>query len=164
MSKVVGVVVTAVAGGLIGLGLKIPAGALIGAMVAVAVAKVTGVTSGELGTPYLIMAQIVLGAIIGSEFDGETLRVLKTAWASGLIIVTSLSLGSLAIGWVVAKITGLDLPTALFSSMPGGMSQITAAAEGMGADARLVATFHLVRLVVITAVVPFIAKWLTRGG
>jgi membrane AbrB-like protein len=162
MPRVLVVLLIAAVGGLVGLRLRIPSGALIGAMVTVAVANVAGVTSDELGTPYLIVAQIILGAIIGSKFDQETVRQLGAAWVSSLIVMVCLIMSSLGIGWVAAKIGGLDLLTAIFSSMPGGLSQITAAAEGMGVDARLVATVHLVRITVIAILVPLLASWLAK--
>ena len=66
--NIISTLLIAAAGGLIGIRLKIPAGALIGAMLAVAAFKI-GTGKGELPITFRLGAQIVVGGMIGLDLS-----------------------------------------------------------------------------------------------
>ncbi len=153
--------IVAFAGGLIGLKLKIPAGALIGAMIAVAALKI-GSGRGDLPYSFRIMAQIFVGGMLGLNFSMETINGLKNLIFPAMIVVVGLTLFSVILGFTLSKLTGLDLTTALFSVSPGGLTDMTLISGAYGADTPTVALLHLMRLLTVITVLPTIIGALMR--
>ncbi len=161
MEKIVYTLLVAMVGGVIGIKLKIPAGALVGAMIAVAIYNInTG--EGEIPSHFKIIAQIVVGGMIGLNFDMETVKGLKDLIFPALILVTGLTIFSLTLGFIISKVTGVDLITSLFSSSPGGLTDMTLISEEYGAETPTVALLHLMRLVTVITVMPLAIKLFTK--
>ncbi len=161
MEKVFITLITAGAGGLIGLKLKIPAGALIGAMVAV---SVFNIFSGNARIPSELkfIAQVILGGIIGMSINMEAVKGLKTVIVPGLILVAVLFVFSVIAGLIIAKTTGIDLYTALFSCSPGGLSEMTIIADSYGADLSKVVLIHIIRIMSVILFFPVITAFLAK--
>jgi len=153
--------IVAFIGGMVGLKLKIPAGALVGAMIAVALVKI-GSGRGELPYNFRIMAQIVVGGMLGLNFTMETVTGLKNLIVPAMIVVIGLTLFSVILGFVLSKLTGMDLTTALFSVSPGGLTDMTLISGAYGADTPTVALLHLMRLLTVITVLPTIIGALMR--
>ena len=64
------------------------------------------------------------------------------------------ALMGLSLGLILYLITPIDLLTALLSSMPGGAASISAIAGDLGADLRVVASIHLIRLMFLSLLMP----------
>jgi membrane AbrB-like protein len=147
-------------GGLLGLWLRLPAGALMGSMLAVAALGLTGWLPGETIPPTLKdLAKILIGTVVGSTVTVGTLQALREAAMPALVLTGVLVAAALAGGWVLSLVTKVDIATALFATAPGGSAEMTAAAESMGADARLVAALQTIRVVVVIVVVPALLAW-----
>lgn len=104
--KVMDVVVTlalAVAGGVVGIKLKLPAGGLVGAMVAVAAAQVFGLRFATLpaGTSYVL--QIMVGMMIGLGITREVALEMKQMAVPGLLLVACMIIAGISIGFLVYK-------------------------------------------------------------
>ncbi len=157
MEKILYTLVIAMVGGILGIKLKIPAGALIGAMIAVAIYNInTG--KGDIPPNFKLLAQIVVGGMIGLNFTMETVQGLKELLIPGLILVLGLTIFSLTLGFTISKLTGVDMITALFSTSPGGLTDMTLISEAYGAETPKVALFHLMRLVTVITVMPMAIK------
>ena len=161
MEKTLITLIIAAAGGLIGLKLKIPAGALIGAIVAVAAYNIF---TGKAGIPVnlKIAAQIILGGVIGLSINMEAVRGLKTVIVPGLILVAVLFVFSIIAGFIISKTTGMDLYTALFSCSPGGLSEMSIIADSYGADISKVVLVHLIRILSVILFFPIITVFLAK--
>ncbi len=151
----------AAVGGIIGLKLKIPAGALVGAMLAVASVKIFS-GRGELPYTFRIMAQIVVGGMLGLNFSMDTIHGLKNLMFPAIIVVIGLTLFSVVLGFTLSKLTGMDLTTALFSVSPGGLTDMTLISGAYGADTPTVALLHLMRLLTVITILPTIIGALMR--
>ncbi len=161
MDKIIYTLLVAGIGGIIGIKLKIPAGALIGAMISVAIYNiVTG--KGDIPINMKILAQIVVGGMIGLNFKMETLYELKNLIVPALILVFGLTFFSICLGFIISKFTGLDLVTALFSTSPGGITDMTLIANEYGAETPKVALMHLMRLITVITVLPIVINLLAR--
>ncbi|MEW9093782.1 MAG: AbrB family transcriptional regulator [Clostridiaceae bacterium] len=157
MEKIIYTLVIALIGGYIGIKAKIPAGALVGAMVSVAIYNIyTG--KGEIPYNFKLLSQIVVGGMIGLNFTMDSVKQLKNLIFPAIILVVGLTLFSLILGFIIHKITGLDLITSLFSSAPGGITDMTLISEAYGADISKVALLHLMRLVTVITVMPIAIK------
>lgn len=110
-------------------------------------------------------AQITIGLTVGLSFSLETLTSLGVhlpAVLGVLIATTALSLG---MGALIARWTSVDRATGFLGTVPGAASAMVAAADQLGADARMVAVLQYVRLLFIIIVAPTaIAAWADRSS
>lgn len=160
MLKILETVLIAFIGGIIGYKIKIPAGGLIGAMISVGIYNYI---SGEAYIPikYKLYAQIVIGGIIGLNFTRDTIKELQEIALPIIISVCSMVFICIVIGFIIFKVTNIDLATALFCMAPGGITDIALAAQDMGAVTSTVIVFHFARLVLVISFMPTIIKVLS---
>ncbi|MFZ5558532.1 MAG: AbrB family transcriptional regulator [Pseudomonadota bacterium] len=98
--------------------------------------------------------QLVIGVALGLYF---TPAVGQEVLATGAWMVL---LGALAIGigyvcaWVLSRLSGIDLGTAFFASVPGGASEMAVLAERHGASIPHVAVAHSLRILLVVVIVP----------
>lgn len=147
-------------GGVIGVKLKIPAGAMIGSMISVGIYNVF-ISKGYVPSNFKTIAQIVIGCIIGLNFTMDSILGLKKLIIPSIILVIGLTFLSIILGLILHKTTGLDLPTALFSSAPGGLTDMVIMSESFGAQTHIVALLHLTRLTTVLTVLPIVIRFIT---
>ena len=161
MEKIIITFALAAAGGLAGNRLGLPAGTLMGAMLAVAVYNI--ITGSAVIPPQMkIFAQIILGGIIGTGLNLEVLKGFKEVLLPVMVFVTLLFAFSIISALIISKITGMDIITALFSCSPGGLSEMTIIAYSYNANVPVVALIHLSRIVSVVLFYPFLAKLFIR--
>lgn len=149
------------AGALTGHFLRLPFGALLGALVSVGAFELgTGMELG-LHPSWQLVAQVLIGATIGAQLRPEALRAFRRIIGPGLAAVLLTVLAGVGLGWLLVVLTDVDPRTALFGLMPGGVGEMTAAAAALGGEASLVALMHLARLLVVIAVLPVLLRYLT---
>ena len=101
-----------------------------------------------------LIAIVFLSVSIGSKITLETILLLrKVILPAGCIIITLVTLG-LVLGVLLHRLTAIDLNTALLSSVPGGAASLTAIADELGADMRIVGSLHLYRLILLAVLTP----------
>ena len=134
--------------------LRLPAAYLIGGMLVSVIAHVTGLVSGVMNYWLAAAAFVSLGGLIGSRFSGVTWAQLRHAFGAG-ILVTVLGV-VLAGGFAVIAhwITGMDLIAILIAFAPGGLETMAAMSVIRGIDPTFVASHHVARLLMLTAIVP----------
>ncbi|WZL71905.1 AbrB family transcriptional regulator [Clostridiaceae bacterium 35-E11] len=157
MEKIIYTLIVAGIGGMIGIKLKIPAGALVGAMVFVAIYNIWS-GKGYIPTNFKLVAQIMVGGMLGLNFTMETIHGLKAMLIPAVIMVLGLMVLNLLLGFLLYKTTGLNLITALFSSAPGGLTEMVLTSEAYGADTSKVALLHLMRLISVITILPLVIK------
>lgn len=135
--------------------LGVPAGSLLGAMLASATLHATGVVHGRFPQPLLIFGFVATGAVIGARFRGTTLatiaRTMPGAIASVLIALV-ISAGIAAFGaWV------LDAPFGQIwlAYAPGGVEAMSAMALVLNLEPAFVGGHHLLRIIGLSFVSPF---------
>ncbi len=104
------------------------------------------------------VSQALIGVSIGSKFAGSDLKSLsKTALVS---IGTTLVLSAIAILFakVASQVTGLEFSLLLLTFSPGGITEMTLTALGLGLDSSFVACHHLLRISFIILFTPFAFK------
>ena len=140
--------------------LRVPAGALLGAMIAVAAVNMTPATVTSLPGWAKFAAFTALGWAIGQGITSEVLRALVDK--AGLIAVTvgSLLLFGAMLAMFAVRLGLLDPATAYLATSPGGLSQMTALSAAVGADAAVVATLHTFRILATVFIAPLILRLL----
>lgn len=160
MEKVIYTLVVGTIGGYFGIKFKIPAGAMIGAMTFVAIYNIF-TSAGQVPDNFKIVAQIVIGSMIGLNFTMDSVSGLKNLIIPSIVLVLGLTALSIILGFIIHKVTGLDLPTALFSSAPGGITDMVIMSESFGAKTHIVALLHLIRLTTVLTILPIVIKFFT---
>lgn len=155
----------AIVGGLAAQHFRVPGGVMLGSMLAVAAyALLSSEAPTPLPAPLVTGAQIVLGALLGIGFTIGTLRQIQTMLLPSLLALVLLLVLSYGLGLLLARLSGVDTPTALFSLAPGGMNYIAATAEATGANGGIVAVIHLLRIIMTIVLVPLTIHWLPLNG
>jgi membrane AbrB-like protein len=150
-------VFSAYVGGLIFSLLHWPIPWLLGPMTAVLIVSQFGIT--KLNWPIAIrnMGLIIVGYSIGITFTKDTLVTMFSKLPSMAFMTIFLLMVCAGMAYIISLITSINFPTALTSSIPGGLSQIiTFAEETKGIDITTVTFFQVTRLIVIIFFVPIL--------
>ena len=148
-------------GGVLGAKLKIPAGALIGAMVTIIVFKMTMKMHWEMPKGFMFALQIFVGIAVGTTFQPEMLQVMKKIALPVIISCVVLVGTGVMMAIIFARIGLLDMGTAYIGTSPGAMSALIVLALDSGAQPMLVVCFHFVRVVFVLLTAPLIFKWIS---
>lgn len=141
---------------------RLPAAAMMGAMLSSGLAAVAGWGLPEAPAGANLILQIVLGLFIGVRVTRETRSLLSgIAPVALLASVWWLSL-PLGLGWIVTRWFGLDLSTSLLGTVPGGIAEMSLLALSLNADAALVALMQFFRLAAVLVGMPFLSVWINR--
>ncbi|MEW5720186.1 MAG: AbrB family transcriptional regulator [Chloroflexota bacterium] len=145
-------------GWLVAARLNVPAPAMLGSMILVALATMLGAPSSNFPHWSRVLVQTVIGGYLGLKIDRTTIACTRTLLIPIAISTVWFIAATLLIGYVMARWTTLDLYTALLAVTPGGVAEMTVIAMAVGADAALVATIQVVRLIVSNVAIPMFAR------
>lgn len=149
-------------GGYLGTKLKIPAGALIGALLAVICFKLISRVDWNVPRTFTFVLQVFLGIMVGASFQPGMLKVMGRVFFP-VITSTLLLVGTgLLLSMVFTRMGLLDMGTAYLATSPGAMSALLVVALDSGKDAAVITSFHFFRVVFIILTMPLIYKYLFR--
>lgn len=149
------------AGGLLFQSLGMPAGWVSGGLLAVAIASLAGFDS-DVPPPIRPPVYLVLGLYAGGGVSQQTLHQMQTWPLSFAILGVSLAGVISSSYWWLHLRCGWDRNAALLSSLPGALSFVMAAAEGLKADLKKVAITQSLRLLILVEGIPLVAIVLGR--
>ena len=152
----------AFAGGYVGVKLKIPAGALLGALVATVAIRFLGAKAREIPDIFSFIAQVLIGLIIGAGVTLELFDHLAKCWIPLVISVVFLVFIGFVSAFLIYRMGYLDFPTSFLGTSPGAMSAIVIMGMEYGANAAIVALFHFLRIVVILLTAPIILYFMGK--
>ncbi len=144
--------------------LPIPAGVLIGTLAMVGAGSVLGSTLLGLPQPPVPSwingtLQIMLGMLVGFRMSREELRSGVRALVPASLLSIILISTTIITALIVARLTYVDLVTALFATAPGGLTEMSVVSLGFGADGAAVTTVQLVRVLLALAIIDILLKW-----
>ena len=149
-------------GGYLGMKLKIPAGALIGSLLAVICFKLISRVDWNVPKTFTFVLQVFLGIMVGASFQTDMLKVMGRVFFP-VITSTLLLVGTgLLISMVFTRMGLLDMGTAYLATSPGAMSALLVVALDSGKDAAVITCFHFFRVVFIILTMPLIYRYLFR--
>lgn len=108
------------------------------------------------------VTRVLSGIMIGLRINREDTKMLKTVWKPLLFLSFGMIFYSTFLAYILSTFTQIDLTTALFACVPGGMADISLMAEDYGADMPQVALVQLLRLVCLMFFYPFLATNLAK--
>jgi uncharacterized protein len=148
----------ATAGGALFALLHVPLPWTLGAMAA---AGAWAVFRGEGRLPELITRGVrpVIGLLAGSAMSPSAVATLPRLWPV-LAMVIAYTLATTVIGYFFyRRIWRYDPATALFSSAPGGLAELTLFGGTVGADLPTLVLSHATRVIIVVSALPFILQY-----
>ena len=136
----------------------IPLAWFLGPMLATSIASLFGL---NIKMPKLVLSTILilLGLYIGNYIDKSLFSQMhQWAWTS-LIMLIYIIISVLIVSKYLQKFSKYERKTSIFSAAPGALGPLMILAEDeKKADLSQVATSHLIRLIIIITVFPFIVN------
>ena len=129
--------------------LRVPNCWFLGSIMTIAVIAAFGLVEGRVPPGILIVAQVIIGTSIGTQYRHEFLtRLVRLLLASFVIVPFSLlALGLL--GVLYAMVLALPLPTMVLSLAPAGIAEMALTGKVLGLDAAMITVFHMGRILVV---------------
>jgi len=144
-------------GGIIAKKIKVPAGGIIGSMLAVALFNV--LTGDALFFRELrVFVQMIMGIVIGSQIKKKDVLALRSLIKPTGILLICLFLMNLLTGYAMYRFSDLDFATCLFAAAPGGVSDMPIIGADFGGDPGYIAILQLVRLIAVFMFMPAIFR------
>ena len=134
---------------------NIPLAWMIGPMIAVSIAALNGF---KIFMPKLALSSIliILGLHIGNYIDQNLLnQMVNWIWTT-IIMLGYIIVSILIVSKYLQKFSGYKEKTSIFSAAPGALGPLMILAEYEKSDLSQVATAHLIRLIIIITIFPFI--------
>lgn len=152
----------AVLGTWLGGKLRLPAPGLLGPMALSGIAHLTGLTHSSPPGLLVVLAQVVLGTLMGCRFKGAKPSLVAhtlALTAGGTMITMALSLG---FAMLLHDAFGQTMEQVLLAYAPGGLTEMSLVALAMKAEVAYISLHHLVRIVILIAIAPSILTRVAR--
>jgi membrane AbrB-like protein len=130
----------------------------LGSLLTMAALGALNLIPGRVPDSLLLVAQVVIGVSIGTQFKHEFLtRLLRLLLAS--LVTVPFALIMLALAAMAFSIAlGLPATTLVLSLAPAGIAEMALTGKVLGLDAALVTGFQIVRIIIVLSV----AAWVSR--
>jgi uncharacterized protein len=151
-------IVVGLVGGVIGHKLKVPAGALVGAMVFVIAAKLILKSNWASPDYFNFGIQVVLGVLVGASFHPTMMQTLHKMIIPIVLSSVWLVAAGLLISVVFVKLGLLDIGTGYLGTSPGAMSVLLVMALDSQLNVALITCFHLFRVIFVILTAPLLLK------
>ena len=134
---------------------RIPLAWMLGPMLVISVAALMGL---KVVMPKLALSSIliILGLHIGNYIDQNLIsQMINWIWTT-IIMFFYILFSIIIVSKYLQKFSGYNQKTSIFSASPGAIGPLMILAEYEKSDLSQVATAHLIRLILIITVFPFI--------
>lgn len=148
-----------------GLRYKLPAGALVGSMIAVIIFNVM-FDIAWMPQELKFYTQIATGAYVGAKITRQDAMDLRRITKPALILSAVMLVFTVSVGWTICRISRLAVPTALFAMAPAGIADMTLAAMDFPeAEPSVVALIQTLRVIfTILLLPPIIRRFAEKQG
>ncbi|MGF1476855.1 MAG: AbrB family transcriptional regulator [Geminicoccaceae bacterium] len=130
-------------------------GALVGPMVISALAHMTGFVEGAPPFVIVALAQVVIGASIGSRFAAMPLGQVLAAIAHGLVLTLIMLVLAALFAAIALTLIDRSWLVLILTFMPGGVAEMGLVALALGTDPAFVSVHHLIRIALVVTCAPF---------
>lgn len=160
MIKWLSILILGLLGGTVGFIINFPLAVLLGALFFVGTVQIltNRLSQFSIGTKKVI--QCIIGGSIGLTFTTTTFSELSSIWNIAIIVPLLQIIFSIFLTFILYKLFKIDIVTAICSSAPAGMSEITIISEEYGAEMPIVILIHTVRVITIVIGVPIIVNFI----
>lgn len=152
-------------GGAVFTALHLPLSWMLGPLTAVFVWKLIAKRELHWLKSFKNGGQMVLGYSMGLSFTIASAKQIGHQLPSMAIVTVLMVAFGLAIAFLVAKFTGMNLPSAVMGTTPGGLSQMVVLSEEIkGADTTVVTFMQTIRMLTVIFIVPALSIHAFSGG
>ncbi len=152
-------IAVAALGGAIATAIHLPLGWLIGSLIVTAALSLRQLPVKIM--PYgRELSQGLVGLAAGQRLSPEVAEKLVTLLPVMFMATLATILFACFQSRILARLTGIDQHTALFSSLPGGVAEMAVLADRYGGDPGLVSVGQFLRILLVTLTVPQILGFL----
>ena len=102
-----------------------------------------------------LVAQATVGLMVGAQVDLDALQAFGSDWPAILGVTLATLVASTVSGLALCRY-GVNAATGVFSTIAGGASGMSAIADDLGADARVVAVIQYLRVLIVLVTLPTI--------
>ena len=151
------VIIVSIPGAFIADYFNVPLAWFLGPMLVTSVVSLGGI---KTKMPRLVLSTVLifLGLYIGNYIDKNLFsQIHQWVWTS-LIMLAYIVVSVLLVSKYLQKFSGYGEKTSVFSAAPGALGPLLILAEDEKSDLSQVATAHLIRLIIIITVFPFIVN------
>lgn len=148
----------AVFGAYLGPKIGLPAPTILGPMILSGLVHLSGLTHAAPPTVAVNATQLVMGTVIGCRFAGAASRDVLKDLCLSLFVASAMLLVAVPIAFAVTSLTGIDIRETFLSFSPGGLPEMSILALSLDADIAYIATMHIIRIVLVIALVPVFFK------
>ena len=134
---------------------NVPLAWMLGPMIAISITALLGI---KVAMPKLALSGIliILGLYIGTYIDQNLInQMVNWIWTT-IIMFFYILVSIIIVSKYLQKFSGYNEKTSIFSAAPGALGPLLILAEHENSDLSQVATAHLIRLIIIITVFPFI--------
>jgi uncharacterized protein len=135
--------------------LGIPAGPILGAITAIIILNLA-TDSATYPRFFRTAIQILAGCYIGGKVTLQTIMEGSTLLLPLFILIMELFVMAFLTAFIIYKTSRLDFATALFSSTPGGITEMGIISEEMGLDTPKIVLMHTIRIIAVLGMLPFL--------
>lgn len=144
-----GLLAVAAIGGLVMAYWDLPNAWFLGPLLVAASIATAGIVAGRTPNVLLVVAQILMGTSLGTQFRREFLNRLLPLILAGIGVVLFTTAMNAGLGVALAFALGLPVSTMILALAPGGMAEMVVTAKLLGLDATLITGFQLLRIILV---------------
>jgi len=138
--------------------LKVPAGALIGAVLAVGLFQII-IGKAYVPSVFKTISSLITGSFLGSRITKNDIRSLKKIPVSAAIMLFGMFSYNGICAYVLSRFCKMDVVTSFLATAPGGMSEMSLVAIDMNANSAMVSSIQVIRIIIVTTTTPFILRF-----
>jgi uncharacterized protein len=137
---------------------QLPNSWFLGSLFVMAALGALGLIPGRVPEPILVVAQVIIGASVGTQFKHEFLtRLLRLLLASLVTVPFALVMAGL-VAALYSLALGLPVTTLVLALAPAGIAEMALTGKILGLDAALITGFQIVRIIMVMG----LAAWTAR--
>ena len=141
---------------------KLPNSWFLGSLFVMSALGAMSLIPGRVPEPILVVAQVIIGMTIGTQFKHEFLtRLLRLLLASLVTVPFALVMAAL-VAALYAAVLGLPVTTLVLALAPAGIAEMALTGKVLGLDAALITGFQIVRIVMTMGLAAWVARRFER--
>jgi len=156
--------IVAVGGAFLGAWIRLPAGALLVPMVVFILLRDLMHVPLELHPLILTLAYAVIGWAVGSQFDRQVVKLCIGSMHAVLASIVALIALCATVGAALVHWAGIDPLTAYLATSPGGADVVAIIAASTPVDLSFVVSMQVLRMLLVLATAPLVARVLSRSA
>ncbi|OWU84984.1 aminopeptidase [Oceanicola sp. 22II-s10i] len=142
----------------------LPAGQFVGPMIVGMIASLSGMVEVEVPGYMINAAQVVIGALLGTRFNGMNIAMILRGSGLSVMSVGSMLLIGCICSAIAKPLTGEPFDVLLISFSPGGVTEMALIALSLQANPAFVSVHHIYRIVLTIIVMTWGYRRYLIGG